>query len=206
MPKNVRERKLYLYNKLFLEDEATGMPDAGQDPAAAPPADPSGDAAAGQDPSAAPAAPAPTDPAADPAAGGDQPADPMTPPPGMKVVFVPEDVLSMYDQNVQKTGDANAGLTNPAAGAPGAIPPPVDPAAVARGSEEKEVLEAFRAWKKNKINEKAKNLYKQINEAYDEDSLVDEENEMFGSSACPSCGEPLGMKDKVCKHCGEEYK
>lgn len=150
MPKNVREKKLYLYGKLFLEDDNFGDV-TGEDPNAAPPVDPSGDPAAmGQDPNAAPppAAPAPTDPSAG-----------MTPPPGMKVVFVPDDVLSMYDQNVQTTGDPNAGLTNPAAGD---IAQPVDPSMVAQTPEEQEVLEAFRLWKKDKIKERSLDLFKRI--------------------------------------------
>ena len=196
-----KAKALYLYEQLLTEEDPSAMAMPPQDVAGGGPAAPEGEAEM-----------APP--------GGDMGADDALPmdaapqvPPGMVPLYVPIEALqqamggNMYDGGVGN--DVNSNLT----GAPPQVTGGVGPGAgngvqgigaMPQNAEEQQVIEAFRAWKKNKINEKAKNLYKQINEAYDEDSLVDEENEMFGSSTCPSCGKPLGMKDKVCKHCGKD--
>jgi hypothetical protein len=190
-----KAKALYLYEQLLTEEDPSAM--------AMPPQDVAG---------GGPAASAPEGESEMAPPGDDMGASPQVPP-GMVPLYVPIEALqqamggNMYDGGVGN--DVNSNLT----GAPPQVTGGVGPGAgngvqgigaMPQNAEEQQVIEAFRAWKKNKINEKAKNLYKQINEAYDEDSLVDEENEMFGSSTCPSCGKPLGMKDKVCKHCGEK--
>jgi hypothetical protein len=136
-----------------------------------------GDEDTGSEEPPAPAAPAPAPPA--------QPAAPA----GMIPV-----VTYMYDPAVAAQGDPNAGLTDPTPGAtPAPVPgtmPEVPDKAVAQGPDEQEVLEAFRTWKKNKLNEKAKRLYEQIKEplgCYMCNKEIDSRSLAGQSGLCQSC-------------------
>jgi len=138
-----------------------------------------GDEDTGSEEPPAPAAPAPAPPA--------QPAAPA----GMIPV-----VTYMYDPAVAAQGDPNAGLTDPTPGAtPAPVPgtmPEVPDKAVAQGPDEQEVLEAFRTWKKNKINEKANRLYEKIKEplgCYMCNKQIDSGSLAGQSGLCQSCYE-----------------